>query len=187
VTLVDLGCMNDRLFVNAATGGYGAEVTAQTSKGAKKVLGGLAYLLSGITHLSELTAHPTRVIAPGFEWSGDLIGFMVGNGRQAGGGFKLTPHAILDDGLLDVVLLPRVSLQEFGALAKDLIGPVDDTTFEHLVSCQVPWLEFEMIEPIQVNLDGEPVQSSSFKFSVFEEKLAICLPSSAPLNRATPA
>lgn len=185
-TRIDLGRMNERLFVNAASGGYGAEVTAQTPPGAKKFLGGLSYLLAGLAHLGDLTAHPTRVTAPGFEWEGALVGFTVGNGRQAGGGFKVTPRALLDDGLLDVVLFPEVPLQALGALAKDLLGPATDAPYQHLITCQAPWVAFEVVEPIQVNLDGEPAQSTSFHFGVHDERLAICLPPSAPLQSGVP-
>lgn len=37
-----------------------------------------------------------------------MIGFTVGNGRLAGGGFEVAPNAMIDDGLLDLLLFPEV-------------------------------------------------------------------------------
>ena len=45
---IDIGKINDRIFVNVTSGGFGAEVTASTPPQLKKALGGAAYSLMGI-------------------------------------------------------------------------------------------------------------------------------------------
>jgi hypothetical protein len=45
-----------QIFLNMATGGFGSQVTANTSEELKKVLGGAAYLFTGLTRFSELKA-----------------------------------------------------------------------------------------------------------------------------------
>ena len=44
---IDLGRVGGQVFLNMATGGFGSQVTANTSEELKKVLGGAAYLFTG--------------------------------------------------------------------------------------------------------------------------------------------
>jgi diacylglycerol kinase family enzyme len=43
--------------------------------------------------------------ADGFSWQGHFLALAIGNGRQAGGGIPLCPDALIDDGLLDLMIL----------------------------------------------------------------------------------
>ncbi len=74
-----------------ATGGFGSQVTANTSEDLKKVLGGAAYLFTGLTRFSELKAAYGELEGPDFHWKGELLALGIGNGRQAGGGHVLCP------------------------------------------------------------------------------------------------
>src|SRR3546814_9414189 len=51
-----LGLLGERPFVNVVTGGFGARVTAETDPALKKSLGGLAYLLTGVSRSEEHTS-----------------------------------------------------------------------------------------------------------------------------------
>lgn len=53
---IDLGAVGGQIFLNMATGGFGSQVTANTSEDLKKVLGGAAYLFTGLSRFSELHA-----------------------------------------------------------------------------------------------------------------------------------
>ena len=87
---------------NLASGGFGTEVTTETHEGLKKLLGGLAYVVTGLSKLGRIEPQRARLRGPGFAWEGEFIALGIGNGRQAGGGQALCPEALIDDGLLDV-------------------------------------------------------------------------------------
>jgi hypothetical protein len=57
---VDVGRANDRFFVNVATGGFGTQVTVATPPELKKLLGGAAYFLTGLTHFSAIRPEKGR-------------------------------------------------------------------------------------------------------------------------------
>ena len=94
---------------NLASGGFGTEVTVETDEGLKKMLGGLAYLITGIARLGRIDPLQARLRGPDFAWEGDLIALGIGNGRQAGGGQALCPDALVDDGQLDLTIVPDLS------------------------------------------------------------------------------
>ncbi|RBJ85139.1 lipid kinase YegS, partial [Xanthomonas oryzae pv. oryzae] len=95
-----------RWCANVASGGFGTQVTVETDEGLKKMLGGLAYLITGMSRLGRIDPIGARFNGPDFSWEGEFIALGLGNGRQAGGGQALCPEAVIDDGLLDVTIVP---------------------------------------------------------------------------------
>jgi len=106
---IDIGMLNETPFVNLVSGGFGSRVTAETDPALKSRLGGLAYLLTGMGRLREFTGCKGRFRTPDFSWEGSFIAMAIGNGRQAGGGIQLCPGALLNDGELDLMILPELS------------------------------------------------------------------------------
>jgi diacylglycerol kinase (ATP) len=50
------------------------------------------------------------------EWTGQKLLIAVGNGTTVGGGFKLTPNATLDDGLLDVCWAKKMPMRRIARI-----------------------------------------------------------------------
>lgn len=175
---IDLGEVDGQVFLNMATGGFGSQVTANTSEDLKKVLGGAAYLFTGLSRFSELHAAYAELVGPDFHWKGDLLALGIGNGRQAGGGQALCPDALADDGLLDISILPAP--QEVVGTLKNLMagGWGLDNLF---VRERLPWVEIKTSEGLSINLDGEPLEGNSLRFSVRKGALKIHLPHDSPV------
>ena len=175
---IDLGEVGGQVFLNMATGGFGSQVTANTSEDLKKVLGGAAYLFTGLTRFSELHAAYGELQGPDFHWSGELLALGIGNGRQAGGGHLLCPQALADDGLLDISILPAP--QELVGTLRDLLtdGFGIDNMF---VRARLPWVELKVSEGLYINLDGEPLEGESLRFSARPAALQVHLPLNSPL------
>ena len=57
---------------NLASGGFGTQVTVETSDGLKKLLGGLAYLITGMAKLGRIDPIAARITGPEFAWEGEL-------------------------------------------------------------------------------------------------------------------
>lgn len=98
-----------------------------------------------------------RFGGPGFAWEGDFLALGIGNGRQAGGGHVLCPQAQVDDGLLDVCIVPA-SQDVVGTLGTLLSGGILGLEAVS-VSARLPWLEVEAPEGLDINLDGEPLST----------------------------
>ena len=178
---VDVGRANGRVFVNLATGGFGAHVTVATPPELKRVLGGAAYLLTGLTHFGAIRPERGGFSAPGFDWEGEFLVLAVGNGRLAGGGHPLCPDALLDDGLLDVGILPAVPERELGSVLGELLRGGLAALHRRVVSARLAALTVETREPLQINLDGEPVSAARFEFEILPSRLTMRLPPKCPL------
>ncbi|MCF5629338.1 lipid kinase YegS, partial [Pseudomonas syringae] len=158
---VDLGEVGGKLFLNMATGGFGSQVTANTSEDLKKVLGGAAYLFTGLTRFSELHAAHGELTGPDFHWRGDLLALGIGNGRQAGGGHELCPNALADDGLLDISILPAPQ-EVVGTFRRLLEGGLGIDNM--LIRARLPWVELKSAQGLDINLDGEPLSGEDLRF-----------------------
>ncbi|WP_411835755.1 lipid kinase YegS [Pseudomonas chlororaphis subsp. aurantiaca] len=179
---IDLGEVGGQVFLNMATGGFGSQVTANTSEDLKKILGGAAYLFTGLSRFNELHAAYGELQGPDFHWRGELLALGIGNGRQAGGGHLLCPEAMADDGLLDVSILPAP--QELVGTLKDLLagGWGIDNLF---VRTRLPWVEIKASEGLDINLDGEPLQGENLRFRALPGALRVHLPEDSPLLGAS--
>ena len=176
---VDLGRINDHYFLNMVTGGFGSNVTANTSEDLKKMLGGAAYLITGISRLSEADSLEGFFKGPDFEWQGRFVAFGVGNGQQAGGGQVLCPRASIDDGLLELSIVPASdgAVATLGAMLSSSLRGVDSVS----VNAMLPWCEITVKGGVDINLDGEPHQLSEMRFSIAKDALKLHIPESSPL------
>ena len=167
---------------NLASGGFGTQVTTETHEGLKKWLGGLAYVVTGLSRLGRIEPLQARVLGPDFRWEGDFIALGIGNGRQAGGGQALCPDALVDDGLLDLTIVPPLEgelLATFGtAMAEGKEAALDHVALRRAL----PWIEIESAQPLTLNLDGEPVEAMTFRIECMPKRLRMHLPADCPLR-----
>lgn len=166
---------------NLASGGFGTQVTVETRDGLKKILGGLAYLVTGMAKVGRIEAIAARMRGPDFVWAGDFIALGIGNGRQAGGGQALCPDALVDDGLLDVTVVPELSGEVGGTLAALLREGREAALDQVATRARLSWLEIEADAPLVLNLDGEPVESNRFRIECVAGRLRMHLPDGCPL------
>lgn len=174
-----------RWCINVASGGFGTQVTVETDEGLKRALGGLAYLITGMSRLGRIDPIHARFQGPGFDWEGEFIALGLGNGRQAGGGQVLCPDAWVDDGQLDLTIA-SVPAGEFGATLGALFNNGKEAALEQIAQrARLPWLEIESVQALTLNLDGEPESSHRFRIDCVPARLRMHLPSGCPLLQSS--
>ena len=162
----DVGVLGERHFVNVSAGGFIAEVSDAVNPQLKTVAGKLAYLIGGAQTLLDYEPVRARVSVRGgaggegerFERELGLQMFAVCNSRMVGGGRLIAPHALIDDGLLDVCLVEAMPTLEFLGLLTGV--PAGD----HIEDARVAYfrastLEIEFERPVKVNTDGEVLEA----------------------------
>lgn len=100
--------------VYACIGGVGFDsvVNRYANARARRVHGRLAYLWGILRCLKSYRAQPLELISDRQNYSGEIMFAVVGNNTSYGDGVRMTPQARLDDGLLDVCIIPRMSKWE---------------------------------------------------------------------------
>ncbi|MGI9522254.1 MAG: lipid kinase YegS [Hyphomicrobiaceae bacterium] len=178
-TPIDVGEVNGRYFVNVASGGFGAEITATTPRDLKAALGGIAYSIVGLARVLEFKPYRGTYTGPdGVPETGTMMVMAVGNNRFAGGGFEVAPSADLQDGLLDVAILSTDELPPLGAIRAELKDPMNVAN-RFLRYRQVPSFSVEADRPLHLNLDGEPMIERRFHFDTHPGALRVVLGKSA--------
>jgi len=181
--LVDIAEVNERSFLNVASGGYGAEITQETSPEAKSILGGFSYFLTGLTHATSIVPQVVKVRCKDFEWEGEALAVLVANGRQAGGGFQVAPAALINDGLLDLMIVPNVPWGQFMGLIGDLLEDPNTVEMEHVIHRSAASIDIEAPSGLHVNVDGEPLYDTQFHFTVNQQQLPLHIPQGAGVLR----
>jgi lipid kinase YegS len=180
---IDVGKANEHWFLNAATAGFGAEVTATTSPELKRLLGPAAYTVMGAILAMNVRQYHGRLTLPGREITGSGPVAIIGNGRQTGGGVQVAPRARIDDGLLDVLVIRHIPATALLAAAREL--QQFSSEGEYISYWQSPWVEVHSEEPMPVNLDGEPVHFSSVRYEAVPKAIRLIAPPNCPLLSAT--
>lgn len=100
-----------RHFINAAGIGLDALVANEARK-ISWISGIGKYAIAAARVLMRFAPSNSTLKCQDFESSGNHLLISVGNGQCSGGGFYLTPDAVLDDGVFDVCIAKDVSLPE---------------------------------------------------------------------------
>jgi len=104
------GEKNSRYFINIMDFGMGGAVVERVNRTTKIFGGRISFLIGIIVTLFQYRNKLISYSLDGQEWREQrLNNFIVANGQYFGGGLNPAPHAILDDGLFDVVLIGDVS------------------------------------------------------------------------------
>ena len=176
---IDVGKANEHWFLNAASVGFGAEVTATTSPELKRLLGPAAYTVMGAILAMNVHHYHGRLILPDREIIGSSPVAIVANGCQTGGSFQVAPRALIDDGLLDVLVVRHIPATAALTAARELqqLSP----NGKYISYWQTPWAEVHPEEAIPVNLDGEPVRFSSVRYEAVPKAIRLVVPPNCPL------
>jgi diacylglycerol kinase family enzyme len=111
---LDLGEVGGRAFVGIASVGFDSEANRIANQAPSR-LGNLVYAYGALRALLAWKAvrFEIELDPPGERHA--FVGYTVGacNSKAYGGGMRAAPDALLDDGLLDVMVLERVSKLRF--------------------------------------------------------------------------
>lgn len=120
----------DTVVVNAAHVGIGAEASARAEP-MKPYLGPLAYALGAVSTLFVPNAR-VQITIDEQRMKGRVAQVAVGNGRFVGGGGELLPHAIVDEGRMDVAIAFAATVRQRITYALNLSrGTHPDQKFVH--------------------------------------------------------
>ncbi len=178
--LIDVGKANERHFINIATAGFGAQVTATTPVALKNFLGGGAYTLSGLVQAINFQPFKGQVKYDGISKTSHVVVGAICNGRQAGGGQVLAPNALLNDGYLEAVALEEFTPADIPTVIEELTNH-EPFVGKFVKRERVKRVEWSSDTVMPINLDGEPISELNVVISVVPSAIRLVVPEECPL------
>ncbi len=176
---LDLMQAGDRIACNICSVGFDARIG--TSIGAYRrfplLSGPRAYTASVVVNLIKGVVKPCRVELPdGTVIDEDMTLVCICNGSWYGGGYHPVPEANVTDGMLDVLVVKKVSrLTVARVIAAYQKGKYAD--YPHLISYhRTKSVRIITPEPEPMNLDGELLKNNDITISVLPGKLRFFSP-----------
>lgn len=145
-----------RSFLNIAGAGFDSEVN-ETANGMTITLGATGtYVAALIRTLSRFSPAAFAVTVDDERIESDAMLVEIGSGRWTGGGMRVLPDAIMNDGLLDVCIVQALSKAAFlRAFPRVFIGA--HTTHPKVIMRTGRKVAVEANRRVLVYADGEPI------------------------------
>lgn len=182
---IDLGRAGERYFLLMAGIGFDAAITAGIRADDKRRLGALAYVITGVRQALSVRGARARLLIDGKAISRRILQVVVGNSQLYGGLVKITYHAAIDDGLLDVCVIKGdnglAAIRRVLAIIGRRQGRDPEIEYYRARSVQIaarPAL------PVQV--DGDPIGVTPMVFEVVPGALRALLPRDLPEDLLRP-
>ena len=180
---IDSMRVGDYTSVNIVSAGFDAITCKNMAKyKSKPIIGGKnAYNAALVECLLFYRKHYLRVVADGEELSdgkNPLLFALAANGRYYGGGYKASPISSLDDGLMDVITIPTLSILKFARFAgvyrrgEHIHNPKADFV-NHSVRRE---MQLFAPDPIPMNVDGEIIEMRDPKITLEPKSITVILP-----------
>jgi diacylglycerol kinase (ATP) len=110
-------------FLLMAGTGMDAAILAATHSGLKRRLGPLAVALGSLRAARAFRPFAVRITVDGeAAWEGRALQVIVGNARRYAAVLQVTPQACVNDGLLDMMIVPAADLRSAGRLVRSLLA-----------------------------------------------------------------
>lgn len=179
----DLIDCNGSLSLNICSVGLDARIGTDVGKYKRFPLlsGFRAYAVSAVINVMKVIAEHYRIEVDGRIIDGDKTLICVCNGQYYGGGFHPVPEADPRDGLLDVLVVEKVSrLQVPGVIGKYMKG-LYATLPELVQHFRVREVTIHCDRDTPINLDGELRMGKSIVMKLSDKKLRFFYPAGLEL------
>lgn len=168
---VDVGGLNERLFLNVCGTGFDITVLEYTLAAKKYCRGLLPYLIGLIRGIAHYKPVQVRFTADGHTEEREIMLCSVANGRYFGGGIAICPEASADDGLLDLVIVEHQPRWKLPFLVPALLmGKIDEFSFTSHKRCENVEI---YAKDMRLNIDGEITSVDCARFTILQGALTL--------------
>lgn len=174
---VDAGRINQRYFINVASGGLLTDVGSKVPKNKKALFGKLAYIAEGVKDftLHAFKTFPVHIESEELTGDMDITLFLIANSQSVGGFKKIAPKAEVTDGYLDVVIIKKIEPgQLFNLFGKLMQGEhFNHSTVEYI---QTKKIAISSSKDIEIDYDGECFGKLPIEVEVVSKAINIIVP-----------
>jgi YegS/Rv2252/BmrU family lipid kinase len=172
--LIDVASVDGTPFLGIASLGVDSDAN-KIANDARLLRGNAVYFYAGLRALAAWRPAAFTVTVDGERHEVTGFSVAVGNSRSYGGGMFLLPHAELDDGKLDVLMIE--SFAKLGLLRAHLPGVYRGTHLtRHHRLAQGQVVEVQSDRPFEVYADGDPIGATPATMRVRHKALRVIAP-----------
>ena len=172
---IDLGRIGDRTFCAVASVGFDAEVAARARGGVGPFSGTLAYVAAMLSTLVRFRSPTVHLEGPFGSFDGPVLLVAIANTPTYGGGMRIAPQAVCDDGWLEVCIveaLPRRTVLR--CFPRIFAGTHAELPFVRME--RVQRLTIETSPPLEIYADGEPIARTPATIEIMAGALSVLAP-----------
>ena len=180
---IDVGAINNQIyFANICGIGFDAEVAHLANQLKNRhpnwnTLSAYVYVFATIKKLlSPFSYHEVKIKFDGQEIHSKILFIAVGNGKIYGGRFKITPEAVLDDGLLEVCVVEEMGRFKY----LSIIPKVFKGTHESIKGInfyRAKEVVIQSSEPVLAQVSGEVIEGQKeFNITILPKSLKLIVP-----------
>ena len=171
-TYADVGTVNGKYFINVAAMGTLVDVSQKTDPELKNTLGIISYYLKGITEVPNLRPALVNLTSDEYTGTETMFFMLVMNGRSAGGFKRISPDAMINDGLLDVMLFREMPIIDFAPLLISILQG-NHTENKNVLYFRTSGLKLESGVDISTDVDGEKGEKFPLAFGILPRRLKV--------------
>ncbi|KNF07094.1 diacylglycerol kinase [Gottschalkia purinilytica] len=174
VKQINIGKANDKLFLNVSSIGIDADIVKNTQKIKKHIKSKFAYTLGLLKTIVSYKIKKFEIKLDNKEIERDALLVAIGNGSNYGGGMKICPMALMDDGYFDVCIIKDVNKIKLLALFPIIFKGRHEEIKKYVEFYRCKTVKINFKNSINLNIDGEvlKVEDESI-FEICDEKLSI--------------
>ena len=176
ITDKDSSLTHNRIILNAAEIGVGAEIIDRSKRVRRKIKSRyVSTMASIVATLPAYNSNKCDIVSDGHEKiSSKMTMGIVANGRFLGGGFKAAPRAKFSDGLLDIIILKNSGSIKMLDKLIELKGGSTYKFEEDILYYQASEVGFFPKErDVTVTVDGEPIGMLPAIFKSYHDALTM--------------
>lgn len=168
----DIGYINDRMFINYCSTGFDTVVVEESRKIKKFISGPSAYLIALFKALFKHRPSNIKITIDGEIYERKIDFIAINNGKYYGGGMKINPRAIINDGLFDICLVNSINKIKYLYLFLTVFKGthINLSCVEHFRGRDIT-IESEM--ELMLNADGDFVGYTPAKIHMSKVKLYV--------------
>ena len=180
---IDIGVINSKIyFANICGVGFDAEVALLANQMKSKhpnlrILSAFVYVFATVKKLlSPFSYHNVKIKFDGQEIHSKILFIAISNGKIYGGRFKITPEAILDDGLLEVCVVKEMGRFKYLSIIPKVFKGTH-ASIKGVNFYRAKEVVIQSSEPVLAQVSGEVIEGQKeFSITLLPKSLKLIVP-----------
>ena len=180
---IDIGAINNQIyFANICGIGFDAEVALLANQMKSKhpnlrILSAFVYVFATVKKLlSPFSYHNVKIKFDGQEIHSKILFIAISNGKIYGGRFKITPEAILDDGLLEICLVEEMGRFKYLSIIPKVFKGTH-ASIKGINFYRAKEVVIQSSEPVLAQVSGEVIEGQKeFNITLLPKRLKLIVP-----------